>query len=403
MAIVLSDTTDQSENTQHDHAALQQQVKSNLSRAMASTIEAMARLDRQMGILGQHARLQQGFQPFDPLARMLETERQIRQLMTPVQSQVIQTIDVFGREQDRLRQLTPIDLDWEYTTRRQLLERELLYSPFQSLIDYASQWDAIPRQLIGPWPLMGPWRDARTLHWLLWALQEGDSDDHEAALAELATMIRRPRLSREARLQLHYRARLMRMSPDEYCRRIVLPQAFLLVWGASNIPRRIQLGGNGQGRVLDAQGRWTPQVPADRLSTDLLANYLFDEIPKAVVCILTDQGYPTPSNDLWHARPIEKKDDQGTIERIPRVVRLQPGQRDVTLGPDHICGPSPEVMAILKLDLQKLATIASPQQRQILQLLLKGYSVPEIASELHIKSQAVHGQINRLQQKYRAG
>jgi hypothetical protein len=257
--------------------------------------------------------------------------------------------------------------------------------------------------LVGPWPLVGPWRHAETMRWLLWALQEGDSDDQEAALAELATMIRRPRLSREASLQLRYRARLMQMSPDDYWRRVVLPHALLLVWGASKVPRRIQLGGNGQGRVLDEQGRWTPQVPEDKLSTELLASYLFDEIPKAAVCILTDQDYPTPSHDLWHARPIERKDEQGTIERIPRVVRLQPGEHDATRPHGHIYEPSPEVMAILKLDLQKLSTNASPRQRQILELFLKGYSVPEIASELHITSQAVHGQLNRLQQKYQAG
>jgi hypothetical protein len=216
-------------------------------------------------------------------------------------------------------------------------------------------------------------------------------------------MIRRPRLGREASFRLRQRSRLMQMSPDEYWRQVVLPQALLLVWGTSKEPRRIQLGGSGQGRVLDEQGKWTPQAPMDRLSTELLASYLFDEIPKAAVCILTDQDYPKPSNELWHAPPIKKKDDQGTIERVPRVVRLQPGEHDATLFHNHIYGPSPEAMAISKLDLQKLAANASPRQRQILELLLKGYSIPEVASELHIKSQNVHEQLNRLQQKYQAG
>jgi DNA-binding CsgD family transcriptional regulator len=241
------------------------------------------------------------------------------------------------------------------------------------------------------------------MRWLLWALQQGDSDDQEAALAELATMIRRPRLRREAGLQLHYRARLMRMSPDEYWRQVVLPHALLLVWGARSVPRRIQLGGNGQDRVLDEQGKWTPQAPVDRLSEELLASYLFDEIPKAAECILTDQEYPKPSNELWHAPPIKKNDNQGTIERIPRVVRLQLGEHDLTSRYDNICGPSPEVMAILKLDLQKLWAKASPRQCQILELLLRGYKPKEIASELNITSQAVHGQLNRLQRKYEAG
>jgi Bacterial regulatory proteins, luxR family len=236
-----------------------------------------------------------------------------------------------------------------------------------------------------------------------WALREADSEDREAAIAELATMIRRPRLGREASFQLRQRSRLMRMSPDEYWRRVVLPEAFLLVSGARKIARRIQLGGNGQGRVLDGRGKWTPQVPEDKLSKELLASYLFDEIPKAAVCILTDQDYPKPSNELWHAPPIEKKGDQGTVERIPRVVRLQPGELELTRRHGHNCGPSPEVMAILKLDLQKLAANASPRQRQILELLLKGQSIREIASELHIKSQTVHEQLKRLQQKHQAG
>jgi hypothetical protein len=315
-------------------------------------------------------------------------EQETAKLLTPV---------------DPNRLLTPIEPHWEYKATRELLLRELQYDPIQSLMRDLSHWEAVQRQLLGPWPLVGAWRHAETMHWLLWALQEGDSDDREAALAELATMIRRPGLGREASFQLRQRSRLMGMSPDEYWRQVVLPQAFLFVWGASKVPRRIQLRGNGQGRVLDEQGKWTPQVPEDKLSKELLASYLFDEIPKAAVCILTDQDYPKPSNELWHAPPIKKKDDQGTIERIPRVVRLQPNERDLTRSHGHICGPSPEVMAISKLDLQKLATNASPRQRQILDLLLKEYRIKEIASELHITRQAVHAQLNRLQQKYEAG
>jgi Bacterial regulatory proteins, luxR family len=250
---------------------------------------------------------------------------------------------------------------------------------------------------------VGPWRDAETLRWLLWALQEGDSGDREAALAELATMIRRPQLGSEASLELRQRSWLMGMSPDDYWRKVVLPQALLLVWGASKVPRRIQLAGKGQGRVLDEHGKWTPQAPVDRLDEELLASYLFAEIPKAAVCILTDHDYPKPASELWHAPPIHKKDGQGTIDQIPRVVRLQPRELDLTRRPGHSCGPSPEVMAILKLDLQKFATNASPRQRQILELLLKGQSLPEIASKLRITSQAVHGQLNRLRQKHQAG
>jgi hypothetical protein len=121
------------------------------------------------------------------------------------------------------------------------------------------------------------------------------------------------------------------------------------------------------------------------------------------VCILRDQEYPKPSNELWHAPPIEGKDILGAIEPVPRVVCLEPGARELTRDHGHICGPSPEVMAILQLDLQKLAANASPRQRQILELLLKGYRIPEIASELRIKSQTVHTQLNRLQLKHQAG
>jgi Bacterial regulatory proteins, luxR family len=389
MALVIADPTVQSDDTPHLREALQRIHRQDEARE--KLLRAVSPWGR---ILEEQRRLQEFITPYHAIqAQLLRAQT--------VQEPAIQALDVFARERARLLPL--LELDWESQTRKELLHRELQYHSMQGLIGSLSQWDVIQRQLVGPWPLVGPWRDAKTMRWLLWALQKGDSADQEAAFAELATMIPRPRLSREASLQLRERSRLMRMSPDEYWRWVVLPHALFLVWGARKIPRRIQLAGNGQGRVLDEQGRWTPQAPADKLSTELLASYLFDEIPKAAVCILTDQDYPKPANDLWHAPPLERKDDQGTSERVPRVVRLPPGACDAILPHGHIRSPSPEVMAIVKLDLHKLWTNGSARQRQILELLLKGYSVPEIASELGIKSQAVHGQLDRLQQKYRAG
>jgi hypothetical protein len=352
--------------------------------------------------------LAQTFQPLE--AFRLETLKSLIPTdlhnFAPIQfqntlAQTLQSLEAFRLETPK--SLIPTDLHKLLNPIKPFQLDEFQYNLSQSLIELRASWEAVQRQLVGPWPLVGQWRDAETLRWLLWALQHGDSDDQEAALAELASMIRRPRLTHEAGLQLHYRARLMGISTDEYWRRVVLPQALLFVWGARRVPRRIQLGGNGQDRVLDEQGKWTAQAPEDKLSKELLASYLFDEVPKAAICILTDQDYPKPSNELWHAPPIKKKDDQGTIERIPRVVPLPPRERDLTQSHGHICEPSPEVMAILKLDLQKLATNASPQQRQLLGLLVKGYKIKEIASELHITSQAVHAQLNRLQRKYEAG
>jgi hypothetical protein len=389
MALVIVDPTVQSEDTPYFREALQK-----IRRQYEAREKLLRAVSPWRSILEEQRRLQEFITPYHAIqAQMLPAQT--------LQAPAIQALDILQRERARL--LTPLALDWEYQTSKELLHRELQYHSMQGLIGPLSQWDVIQRQLVGPWPLVGPWRDAKTMRWLLWALQEGDSADQEAAFAQLATIIPRPRLSRKASLQLRQRSRLMQMSPDEYWRRVVLPHALFLVWGARQIPRRIQLAGNGQGRVLDEQGRWTPQAPADKLSTALLASYLFDEMPKAAVCILTDQEYPKPANDLWHAPPIERKDDQGTRERVPRVVRLQPEACDAILPHRDIRSPSPEVMAILRLDLQRVWTNGSARQRQILELVLKGYSVPEIASELRIKSQAVHGQLNRLQQKYRAG
>lgn len=393
MALVISETTVESEAAPDHSEALQKILRRFEERAKRQE-KLQQSASAWIRILEEQRRLQHLVTPYQAIqAQILRTH--------PAQDQAIQALDVVERERARL--LTPIDPDWQYRAGRAFLQRELQYDPTQGLISSLSQWEALQRQLFGPWPLVGPWRDAETLRWLLWAFQEGDSDDYEAAVSQLAGMIRRPRLSQEARWQLHHRSRLMGMTGDEYWRRVVLPQAFLLVRAAMKVPRRIQLGGNGQGRVLDAQGRWTPQAPVDKLSEELLASYLFDEIPKAAICILTDQEYPKPSNDLWHAGPIERKDDQGTVERVPRVVRLQTGERDLTPTHGDICGPSPEMMAILALDLQKLWRNASAQQRQILERLLTGCTIQEVASELHITAQAVHGQLKRLQHKYQAG
>jgi hypothetical protein len=403
MALDLSAIKDQPEDSPHSSKAIQK-----ILRQQELQNKLLKQASSHLRILEEQWRFQQWTTPYQSsLAQLIRADTIQAQ---NIQARAIQSMDTLRRETAKLltpidlhRLLTPIDPDLKYKAVQAFRLAQLQYDPVQNLIDSLAYREAIQRQLIGPWPLVNPWRDAETLRWLLWALQQGDSDDQEAALTELATMIRRPRLTHEAGLQLHYRARLMGISTDEYWRRVVLPQALLFVWEARRVPRRIQLGGNGQDRVLDEQGKWTAQAPEDKLSTELLASYLFDEVPKAAICILTDQDYPKPSNELWHAPPIKKKDDQGTIERIPRVVPLPPRERDLTQSHGHICEPSPEVMAILKLDLQKLATNASPQQRQLLDLLVKGYKIKEIASELHITSQAVHAQLNRLQQKYEAG
>jgi hypothetical protein len=403
MALDLSAIKDQPEDSPHSSKAIQK-----ILRQQELQNKLLKQASSHLRILEEQWRFQQWTTPYQSsLAQLIRADTIQAQ---NIQARAIQSMDTLRRETAKLltpidlhRLLTPIDPDLKYKAVQAFRLAQLQYDPVQNLIDSLAYREAIQRQLIGPWPLVNPWRDAETLRWLLWALQQGDSDDQEAALTELATMIRRPRLTHEAGLQLHYRARLMGISTDEYWRRVVLPQALLFVWEARRVPRRIQLGGNGQDRVLDEQGKWTAQAPEDKLSTELLASYLFDEVPKAAICILTDQDYPKPSNELWHAPPIKKKDDQGTIERIPRVVPLPPRERDLTQSHGHICEPSPELMAILKLDLQKLATNASPQQRQLLDLLVKGYKIKEIASELHITSQAAHAQLNRLQQKYEAG
>jgi hypothetical protein len=359
-------------------------------------------------MLDEQRRIQQLIMPYQPpLAQTIRAETLHAQTL---QAQALPSVDALARETARLlspidldKLLTPIDLDWTYKATKALLPWELQIDPIQSLIKDLFHWDVIQRQLVGPWPLVGPWRDEQTLHWLLWALREGDSDDQDAACAQLARMIGRPRLRSEARIALQQRARDWKMSPDDYWRRVLLPQALLLVFGSIAVPRRIQLAGNGQGRVLDERGRWTPQVPADKLSKELLASFVFDEIPKAAICILTDQAYPKPSNELWHAPSIERKDEQGTVERVPRAVPLRPDEQNSTTVNSHICGPSPEVITILIADLQKLWNSASARQRQVLELLLQGYTVAETAAHLHITAQAVSTHMTRLQAKYQAG
>jgi hypothetical protein len=230
MVITIANTVTQSEDSPQGSKAIQKTL-----RQYELHEKLLRQASAHLQILEEHRRFQQLTTPYGAIlaqstqAELLQAQiTQAQALQTQVlQTQALQAVDGVASETARL--LTPIDVNWGYKSTQALLLRELQYDPIQSLIRDLSRWEAVQRQLIGPWPLVGPWRHAETMRWLLWALWEGDSDDREAALAELATMIRHPRLSREASFQLRQRSQLMRMSPSEYWRRVVLPQAFLFV------------------------------------------------------------------------------------------------------------------------------------------------------------------------------
>jgi hypothetical protein len=168
MAITVSTASTQSEDTPRYSRTIQKALR-HLKLQEKLLRQASAHLQ----ILEEHRRFQQLTTRYEATlaqstqAEMLQAQTaQAQALQTQIlQSQALQTVDGLARETARL--LTPIDLNWEFKATQALRLRELQYDPIQSLIKDLSQWRAVQRQLIGPWPLVGPWRNAETMRWLL--------------------------------------------------------------------------------------------------------------------------------------------------------------------------------------------------------------------------------------------
>jgi hypothetical protein len=154
--------------------------------------------------------------------------------------------------------------------------------------------------------------------WSIVAMLQADDPVHqELGVKLLAELVRPPLLSEAEWDELRYRAFRARMRARDYLLHVVMPQALLLVLASLHVPRRIQLGPHGQGRILDAEGRWTPQAPVKRLSFMMLSFFIVQQVPEAARCVLADTAYPKVRDDAYAGSHAIRSRGRGRIMGPP--------------------------------------------------------------------------------------
>jgi hypothetical protein len=190
-------------------------------------------------------------------------------------------------------------------------------------------------------------------------------EEEDAVLQRLAARAR-VFVRGEAWQVLTQRASKARLQPRELLQRDIVPAAILLVIAESMTPQRLQIG---RTRLGTPEGTWPPLSPMSLLPWQYV-KWFWQQVPKAVTAFLLDQPYPqTPP-----APPVEW---------VAPEVAL-----------------SPEAIVQARSLLHAVWHVASPQQQDILRLLLLEEStVAEVAARLRVRRAHVYAQLDRLQAK----
>jgi DNA-binding CsgD family transcriptional regulator len=248
--------------------------------------------------------------------------------------------------------------------------------------------------------------------WSIVAMLQADDPMHQALGTRLlADLVRPPLLSVAEWEELCDRASTARMRARTYLQQVVMPEALLLVLASLHVPRRIQLGAHGHGRILDAEGHWTPQAPIMRLTFMMLSFFIVQQVTEAARSILADTTYPKTRSDAYvgsHGiRSLGRTRVMGPPVSLFRELQGGNGNKAIyLLDQVPVSQATPEALVIRQQEkerqvaaIERLKQLASDQQRDILYGLALGLTPAQIARALGLRRQAVNTQIRRLREK----